>query len=49
MEIAPEPKPGSSAGMETSDSPLPVVPKHIVDDLIEDRAPKLIHTALWPL
>jgi len=23
--------------------------KHIVDELIEDRAPKLIHTPLWPL
>jgi putative hemolysin len=49
MEIAPEPKPGFSAGMETDDSPLPVVPKHIVDDLIEDRAPRLIHTPLWPI
>tara|TARA_R110000868_G_scaffold53928_2_gene169148 strand:- start:3412 stop:4272 length:861 start_codon:yes stop_codon:yes gene_type:complete len=35
--------------METNDSPLPAAPKHIVDDLIEDRAPRLIHTALWPL
>ncbi|MFS2316610.1 1-acyl-sn-glycerol-3-phosphate acyltransferase [Maricaulis sp. D1M11] len=29
---------------------LPVQPaQHIVDELIEDRAPKLIHTPLWPL
>lgn len=35
--------------METSDSALPSVPKHIVDDLIEDRAPRLIHSPLWPM
>ncbi|WP_417497143.1 1-acyl-sn-glycerol-3-phosphate acyltransferase [Maricaulis sp.] len=35
--------------MDTDDSPLPAVPKHVVDDLIEDRAPRLIHTPLWPL
>ena len=29
---------------------LPVQPaQHIVDELIEDRAPKLIHTPFWPL
>tara|TARA_R110000868_G_scaffold350999_2_gene612326 strand:+ start:10370 stop:11257 length:888 start_codon:yes stop_codon:yes gene_type:complete len=49
MEIAPEPEPGFSTAMETDDSPLPAVPKHIVDDLIEDRAPRLIHTPLWPI
>ena len=35
--------------METDDSPLPAAPKHIVDDLIEDRAPRLIHTLFWPI
>ncbi|WP_417476423.1 1-acyl-sn-glycerol-3-phosphate acyltransferase [Maricaulis sp.] len=35
--------------MDTDDSPLPAAPKHVVDDLIEDRAPRLIHTPLWPV
>ncbi len=35
--------------METSDSPLPAAPKHVVDDLIEDRAPRLIHSPFWPM
>lgn len=34
--------------MTTSDS-VAMSDKHIVDELIEDRAPKLIHTPLWPL
>ncbi len=35
--------------METDDSPLSAAPKHVVDDLIEDRAPRLINTPLWPV
>ena len=34
--------------METADS-VSKSEKHVVDDLIEDRAPKLIHTPLWPV
>ena len=35
--------------MTDSDSlPVPLTP-HIVDELIEDRAPRLIHTPAWPL
>lgn len=34
--------------MTTPDS-VALADKHIVDELIEDRAPKLIHTPLWPL
>ena len=49
MSIAPGPEPGFSERMDTDDSPLPAAPKHVVDDLIEDRAPRLIHTPLWPV
>lgn len=34
--------------METTDS-VTLSDQHIVDELIEDRAPKLIHTPFWPL
>ncbi|SDL61285.1 Acyltransferase [Maricaulis salignorans] len=49
MSIAPGAVPGFSGRMDTDDSPLPAAPKHVVDDLIEDRAPRLIHTPLWPV
>ena len=35
--------------MTTDIAPLPPADSHIVDILIEERAPKLIHTPLWPL
>lgn len=35
--------------MSIADSPDTQPPQHIVDELIEDRAPKLIHTPLWPV
>ena len=34
--------------MENTDS-VTLADQHIVDELIEDRAPKLIHTPLWPV
>ncbi|WP_339746026.1 1-acyl-sn-glycerol-3-phosphate acyltransferase [uncultured Maricaulis sp.] len=49
MRIAREPEPGFGDRMETDDSFLPAAPKHVVDDLIEDRAPRLINTPLWPI
>ncbi|WP_203290960.1 1-acyl-sn-glycerol-3-phosphate acyltransferase [Maricaulis parjimensis] len=35
--------------MNTQEDPAQAVPAHIVDRLIEERAPKLIGTPLWPL
>ncbi len=35
--------------MTETDSSPPAVKPHIVDELIEDRAPRLIHTPVWPL
>ncbi|MFY0639284.1 1-acyl-sn-glycerol-3-phosphate acyltransferase [Maricaulis maris] len=35
--------------MTQADSSPPAVKPHIVDELIEDRAPRLIHTPIWPL
>jgi putative hemolysin len=35
--------------METGDSHTSATDKHVVDELIEDRAPKLIHTPFWPM
>lgn len=35
--------------MTEADSSPPAVKPHIVDELIEDRAPRLIHTPIWPL
>lgn len=35
--------------METPDSQAAEPHPHVVDELIEDRAPKLLHTPLWPL
>lgn len=49
MRIACEAEPGFGDQMESDDSLLPAAPKHVVDDLIEDRAPRLINTPVWPL